>query len=230
MNNAGIIFDMDGVLVDSREYHHRAFRRLGEEIGVPFPEELFVQTFGQANPTILRRWLGDDLDSERIRELGDRKERLYRDLAAAELEPLPGVDPLLRRLVRAGFRLAIGSSGPRENVEMILDRFGWRDLFSATVCKDDVAEGKPDPAVFLEAGRRLGADPSRCIVVEDAVPGIEAAHRAGMRCIAVSTTRPRHALSAAERVVDRMDALGPEDFRRLLDGSGDPRAERRRQP
>ena len=218
MKAAGVIFDMDGVLVDSQRLHREAFDVLAAEVGVPFGDALFHDVFGQTNVEIFRRWLGEGLGVERVRVLDDRKEAIYRDLARDRLAPLPGMPELLNRLAGEGFRLAVGSSGPRENVELMLARFGWVDRFRATVTKDDVGRGKPDPEVFLRAAEGMDLAPSACVVVEDAPAGIEAARRAGMRCLAISSTRATAELGAADVVVDTFEAVMPGVFVRLLDG------------
>ena len=216
MRAAGVIFDMDGVLADSQELHREAFGVLAGEVGVPFRDALFRDVFGQTNVEIFRRWLGEGLDAERVRALDEKKEAIYRDLARDRLAPLPGIPELLAGLRTEGFRLAVGSSGPRENVALMLERFRWDDRFEAIVTKDDVAAGKPDPEVFLRAADRLRLPPSACAVVEDAPAGVEAARRAGMRCVAVTSTRPAAALAAADIVVEGFEGMTPALFRRLL--------------
>ena len=109
----------------------------------------------------------------------------------------------------------MASSAPPANIEVLVDELGLRSYFSALVSASSL-HSKPDPAVFLEAARRLDLPAERCIIIEDSLPGVEAARRAGMKCIAVTTTNPPEALQAADLVVERLDALAPDMFQKLF--------------
>ena len=182
-----VLWDMDGTLVDSEEFHWLSWRDTMEQEGVPVTREQFLATFGQRNDAILPQWLGRDATPERIQRIGDAKEALYRKLVRERgLQPLPGAKEWVARLHQEGWRQAIASSAPRANVEVVLEVTRLGSYFDAIVSAEDVTAGKPDPQVFLRAAGRLGVPPARCIVVEDAAAGVEAAHRAGMRSIGVS--------------------------------------------
>jgi HAD superfamily hydrolase (TIGR01509 family) len=208
-----VLWDLDGTLVDSGEYHWQAWRDTLAAENVPLTYEQFLASFGQKNDRILRGWLGDDATAERIERLGDAKEAEYRRLARERgLAPLPGAAEWLARLQHGGWRQAIASSAPRPNVEVMLGACGLDRFFDAIVSAEDVTVGKPDPQVFQAAAGRLHAPPDRCIVVEDAAVGIEAARRARMRCIGVSGT----AALDADVVVRSLTDLPPDAFVRLL--------------
>ena len=213
----GAIFDVDGVLVDSAECHYRAWSRLGTDLGVPHPREVFERTFGMHNRQIIPIWLGDRAGSEDIEALGARKESYYREEAAGSLEPLPGVIDLIDDLASAGFRLAVGSSAPRANVELVLDVLRVRGRFQALSTGDDVRHGKPHPEVFEKAIARLGTAPQRSVVIEDAPQGIEAGLAAGARVIAVASSRPILELSRAHLAVESLELLDAERVRRLIE-------------
>ncbi|MGC8837964.1 MAG: HAD family hydrolase [Anaerolineae bacterium] len=213
-----VIWDMDGVLVDSGEAHYAAWARLFQEEGVPYTREQFLQSFGQRNDRILRTLLGPDLPEERLRELDARKEAYYRALIPSRVRLLPGAWELLCALREAGARQAVGSSGPRANVEATVDALGLSSFFGALVAAEDVREGKPSPEVFLVAAERLGVPPARCVVLEDAAVGVQAALAAGMHCVALTTTRPAHELAAAHRVVASLREVHAEDLRRMALG------------
>jgi beta-phosphoglucomutase family hydrolase len=182
-----VLWDMDGTLVDSEEFHWLSWRDTMAQEGVPVTREQFLATFGQRNDSILPQWLGQDATQERIQRIGDAKEALYRKLVRQRgLQPLPGAQEWVARLHREGWRQAIASSAPRANVEVVLEVTGLGSYFQAIVSAEDVTAGKPDPQVFQKAAKRLGIPPARCIVVEDAAAGVEAARRAGMRSIGVS--------------------------------------------
>lgn len=216
----GVLFDMDGVLVDSAVAHWQAWTALGEEQGVPFARSLFESTFGMHNQEIIPLWLGGDVSAEEISSLSQRKEAIYRERAAECLEALPGVVELVKNLFSNGFRVAVASSGPRANVELILDLLGVREYFAALSTGDDVRNGKPHPEVFEVAAARLDLPPERCVVIEDAPQGIEAGRRAGARVVAVTSSRPAEDLQRADVVVGSLADLDADSLRRLLDDPG----------
>jgi beta-phosphoglucomutase family hydrolase len=205
-----VIFDVDGVLTDSYQPHFLSWQLMFEEIGVAFGEEQFRRTFGRTNPDIFHELYPGQLSPERVRELGDRKEVLYREVIAESFTPMPGAVELIDALTAAAFALGVGSSGPPENVALTLDKLGRRERFGAVVTGADVTRGKPDPQVFLLAAERLGLPPASCLVIEDAPQGVEAARRAGMACIAITGTAQRDALADAHHVVDAHAEISPE--------------------
>jgi HAD superfamily hydrolase (TIGR01509 family) len=181
-----VLWDLDGTLVDSEEYHWRAWKETLDHEGISITRQDFLSSFGQRNDAILHGWLGKDAGAQRIERIGNAKEVRYRELVRREgLAPLPGAAEWVERLHDQGWLQAIASSAPRLNVEAVLDALRFRPWFQASVSAEDVQAGKPDPQVFLVAASRLGAAPRSCIVVEDARAGIEAARRAEMRSIGV---------------------------------------------
>src|SRR5262249_43562889 len=158
--------------VDSAEYHWRSWRETMAKAGVTITPEQFRASFGLRNDRILTAWLGADLDRERMKRIGDEKEALYREMIGRDgLSPLPGAAEWVERLHADGWAQAIATSAPRKNAETMLRVLGLASDFEAIASAEDVARGKPDPQVFLEAARRLGVAPSRCVVVEDAAAG-----------------------------------------------------------
>ena len=209
-----VLWDLDGTLVDSAEFHWFSWRDTLAAEGIEITYQQFLDSFGQKNDRILPGWLGPAATAERIREVGDAKEAEYRRLATVHgLTPLPGAADWVRRLHSRGWRQAIASSAPRQNVEVMLRALGVADLFEAIVSAEDVSAGKPDPQVFLTAAVRVSVPPSRCIVVEDAAVGIEAARRAGMKCIGVNAGTSL----AADIAVAALTDLSDDAFERLLD-------------
>jgi beta-phosphoglucomutase family hydrolase len=185
-----VLWDMDGTLVDSADYHWRAWRDTMAGAGHPITHDQFLASFGQRNDSILRQWLGAQITPELMQRVGDAKEALYRQHVRQQgIEPLPGVSQWVSRLHQQGWRQAIASAAPRKNVKTILEALHTADCFEAIVSAEDVHRGKPDPEVFLVAAAKLDVPPSHCIVVEDALHGIEAARAAGMKSIGVTRNR-----------------------------------------
>ncbi len=216
----GAIWDMDGTLVDTAELHFQAWQEVCREHGRDFTRGDFAATFGRRNPEIIAYLFGDRFTAPQIKEFGDHKEVLYRAAASRGVTLLPGVADLLEALHREGFGQAIGSSAPRANLELILERTGIRRYLDALVGSEDTTRGKPDPQVFLLAAQQLGVEPARCIVFEDAVAGVQAARAGGMRCIAVRFVahHSEEALrqAGADRVVHTLSEVTATDVLRLL--------------
>jgi|YNPNPStandDraft_1061719.scaffolds.fasta_scaffold01388_10 beta-phosphoglucomutase len=217
-----VIFDMDGVLIDSYRAHFESWRIVAAEEGLHITEEQFSHTFGRTSREIIAALWGDRTPGdERIRELDDRKEAAFRDLIRDNFPIMPGALELLDALHIAGFGVGIGSSGPPENVALTVEKLARRHIFGAIITGKDVTRGKPDPQVFLLAAEQLNVPPQRCAVVEDAPPGIEAAHRAGMKAVGLASTgRTPEMLSRADLVVRSLFELSPERFRQLILGGG----------
>jgi beta-phosphoglucomutase len=181
-----VLWDLDGTLLDSEEYHWQSWRDTMAALGRPITRDQFLATFGLRNDEILPRWLGAGATPGDIARVSLEKERLYRKLLReGGVGPLPGAAEWVRSLNSKRWKQAIASSAPRENVDVVLEVLGLGSFFQAVVSAEDVTAGKPDPQVFLIAATRLEVPPSCCIVVEDAAAGIEAARRAGMRSIGV---------------------------------------------
>jgi beta-phosphoglucomutase len=231
MNDASaVIFDMDGVLVDTYDAHYRSWLEMAEPEGIHFTEAEFAETFGRTSREIIAHYWGEGrYDDAQIAELDLRKEVAFRRAVEANVPAMPGVHELLGNLHRAGFRLAVGSSGPPENVALVLDKLGIREFFGAVVSGADVTRGKPDPQVFLLAAERLGVAPRRCAVIEDAPPGVAAANAAGMTSVGlVSTGRTSAQLAAARAVVGSLGEISPRMLHDLIHST--PHAPREGKP
>ena len=209
-----VLWDMDGTLIDSEEFHWISWRETLASEGVAITRQQFLASFGQRNDSILPQWLGISATRERIEKIGNAKEILYRELVRTKgISALPGVADWIRRLHKHGWLQAVASAAPRPNIDVVLEALSATDIFQAIVSAEDVHRGKPDPEVYLTAASRVGAPPERCIVAEDAVAGIEGARRAGMRSIGVS--RNGHHLSA-DVVVRSLALLDSDAFDALL--------------
>ncbi len=200
------IFDMDGVLVDNSRYHLLAWREYVTRNKIEVPPEIDLETMmGKRNPEIFRELLGDKITPEEARRRGDELETLYRELYRPHIHPVEGLADLLEEIRRRGpapdgtgrgHRIGLASSAPQVNVDFVLDELRLRAWFDVILSEKDVVQGKPDPAIFLAMSERFGLPPERCLVFEDSLAGIEAAIRAGCRCVALATT---HGVASFER-------------------------------
>ena len=215
MTRTAVIFDVDGVLIDSYAAHFKSWLQMFGEHGESFTEEQFRKTFGRTSRDIIAALHGDGLTIAEMDAWDDRKEALYREIIRNEFPANDGAGELLDALHTAGFQLAVGSSGPPENIALTLECLNRAALFGAVVTRVDVTRGKPDPQVFQVAAERLGITPQQCVVVEDAPAGIEAANRAGMASVALTGTATRDELSHAKLVVDSLRELTPDRLRSL---------------
>lgn len=211
-----VLWDIDGTLIDSEEFHWLSWRDIMMKEGIAITREQFRSSFGQRNDSIITQWLGAAATPERIARIADAKEELYRDLVREKgVVPLPGVAHWLRWLEDQGWFQALASSAPRANIEVILAVLEIAHCFQGIVSAEDVRSGKPDPEVYLVAASRVGVQPARCIVVEDAAAGIEGARRAGMRSIGVERSGKD---LAADIMVKSLDLLNGDAFDRLVAG------------
>jgi beta-phosphoglucomutase family hydrolase len=212
----GAIFDWDGVIIDSARLHEQSWRRLAQELGKTIAPDSFIRGFGMKSARIIEEIHGWAKEPAEIARLTNRKEALYREIVArSAIAPLPGVVAWLQRLRAADVPCAVASSTQRLNIDAVLDRIGLKAVFREIVSAEDVVHGKPNPEVFQKAAARLGVAAERCVVFEDAHVGIEAAHAAGMKVVAVTTTHPVEELAAADLVVRQLDELTVEAVARL---------------
>lgn len=214
----GVLFDMDGVLVASGPAHSASWRVLARRHDLTISDELFRATFGKPSRDIVRQIWGPGVSDEEVRAIDDQKEAVYRDLIRGMVPLTIGVRELLESLARQAIPLAVATSGPPENVALVLEETGIGPYFRATVTGFDIRHGKPAPDCFLLAAERLGLPPQSCIVVEDAPVGIQAGLAAGCRVVALVGTHPPERLRAAgaHDVVHELRDITPQRLRALL--------------
>jgi len=205
-----VIFDWDGVVIDSSSLHERSWEALASEIGKTLPADHFKRGFGKRNALIIPEILGWSEDSAEIDRWGKRKEELYRIMGKEEGIPiLDGTRDFLDSLRAEGFPCVIGTSTERMNVELAFEQLDLGSFFLGAVCSEDVSNGKPDPEVFLKAATLASAEPQNCVVLEDSAHGIIAARRGGMKGLGLATTRDKQDLIevGADLVVDNPSEL-----------------------
>lgn len=207
----GILWDLDGVLVNSGEAHYRAWAETCGKYAIPFSHEAFWRTFGMNNAGIVATLTGRVAAAELVTEISNYKEDLFRSIIRGTVQILPGVKLWLDRFHAAGLPQTVASSAPLANIYAVVDELGIRSFFSALVSGAEMP-GKPDPSVFLEASLRIGIAPERCLVIEDSVAGVEGARRGKMKCLAITNTNPRPLLKEAHLIVDSLEELSWEDI------------------
>ena len=207
MKLKGLLFDMDGTLVDNLAYHFMAFDAYAKREGFTLLEPVSLKINGMHSNDIFPLLLGNEVVAQYgLDRLNREKEVVYRDMYRPKIAPIAGVIELLKEAKKAGVKCAIGSSGCRENVEMIIEGLGIADLIDGSISGSDVTHGKPHPEIFTKAHELLGLKAEECIVVEDAVNGILAGVAAGCKCLAVTTT------ATAEVLVEAGASLCVEDY------------------
>ncbi len=211
------IFDMDGVLTDNMRLHANSWVELFRDFGLEGldAERYLVETAGMKGLDVLRYFLDPQISATEGERLTELKDFLYRVMSRDLIKPLPGLQQFLDSAERSGVRLGIGTGAGPKNIDYVLGILGLSSRFKAIVNPFQVKRGKPHPDIFLRAAELLEVDPAACIVFEDALPGVEAASRAGMPCIAVTTTNRAEAFSRFDnvlQVIDDFTQLNPNDL------------------
>ncbi len=217
----GVLFDMDGVLVNNLEVHREAFAEFFRRYGVERTFDELNRVFGKGNDDIMGELMPREVvERVGIRELGYEKEAIYREIYAPRITPQPGLKTFLAACEEHGLKCAVGSSGYMANVDFVLDRCDIRRYFEATVAGDQVTRCKPDPEIYLTAAAKLGLEPCECIVFEDAEAGIEAAQRAGIKVVALASTFSREFLEGThpDMIIDDFRDVTIADIRALVEG------------
>jgi len=211
------IFDMDGTIVDNMAFHTDSWLAFFARRGKTYDADAFFrETAGAQGREILRERLGADVPEDEIAMLAHEKDVLYRDLYRPHRRAIQGFEDFVARARADGVKLAVATSAPPANIVFTLDELDLRRHFDAVVGAADVARGKPHPDVFLKAAEQLGAHPADCIVFEDAPMGVEAARRAGMRAVVITTTLPAAAFEEFDNVIRVVAHYEDLDVRALL--------------
>lgn len=218
MNSFAVIFDMDGVIVDTNPYHKISLKQFCEKYGYRLNEEdLISKIYGRTNNEWIRNIFGP-LPKERILELGEEKEAMFRALYKDVIKPLSGLDNFLKELEDRSIPKAIGTSAPRSNVDFVLEHTHLRKYFTTILDQSDVEHGKPNPEIYLKVAHRLGFSPQQCIVFEDSLSGVESAQRAGAKVVGVTTTHTQQELAHTDLVISDFTGLEPlELYKRIFE-------------
>lgn len=212
-NKTTLIFDMDGVIANTKKHHQDAWFKFCKKHGLHITGKMFRdKLFGRTSHEILEILFDRQLSENESEKLTTEKEEMYRNQARDQLEPLPGLQTFLEKARKENFDMIVASSAPGKNVEFTLDETGTLKYFEDFIAAEDITESKPDPEIFLKAAERLKSPPANCVVFEDSYAGIDAGKNAGMKVIAVATTHPKNELSKADLVIDDFSNLTNQDL------------------
>ncbi len=211
-----VLWDLDGVIADTAESHYQAWQEVFGQRGVVFTREDFFRFFGRRHDTIIEFALGKNLPQDDFDAITEAKQASYRRRVVRNLTAMPGAIELLKSLKENGIKSAIASSAPIENIVVILRGLDIEEYFQVITPGTEVAEGKPSPEVFLLAAERLGVAPGNCVVIEDAIAGVSAAKRAGMKAVAITNSHPAHELKEADLVADSLEKIGIPELSGLI--------------
>lgn len=205
-NAPALLWDLDGTIVDSKDCHYHAWTLILGEMGLTLDEELFLASFGRNNQSSLPQYLGYEPDQALFDKIVQEKESLFLELVLEESGLIPGVESWLAFAQENEIRQAVASSSDQRIISLLLEKFGLLGYFDA-IQPGAHLPAKPAPDIFLLAAEKLGKTPEQCVVVEDSLAGVQGGKNAGMKCVAVTSTFPREALTLADQVVD--DYTGP---------------------
>ncbi len=214
-NQIAVLWDMDGVIVDTAPYHFAAWQHVFGKRGVNFTLAEFKRLFGRRNETIIPGVLNESVSAAEIAAITKEKETIFRRLGRNKIKPFPGAVDLIKHLAQRRVKMALVSSTPARNIEVVLCSLGIAGFFQTVISGEDVTKGKPDPEGFLLAAERLGVRPDNCVVIEDSTAGVSAAKRAGMSCVAITNTRPRSKLTRANMIIDSLKTIDVDDLKKL---------------
>lgn len=218
MNNIGLIFDMDGVIVDNHQYHFLAWQKLAAKYGLTIDEAFYRDHMnGRTMLTIMTTVFKDVVAPEKARDIALEKEAIYRELYASKLSPTKGLIALLESAKTNNIPMAIGTSAPEANVAFTLDGLSIRTYFDAIFDERDVSKGKPDPEVYLKCAKGIDRTNDRCIVFEDALSGIKAGQNAGSKVVALATSHSREELNA-DLIIDNFHSFTLANAYEVING------------
>jgi HAD superfamily hydrolase (TIGR01509 family) len=220
---AAVIFDMDGVLVDSNPYHLAKWVDFLNRHQISYQEdELPELLLGKRNDTAFRHFFGPDITKEESKALSEELEAAFRKAFRPHAKPLPGLDALVKECSAAGVPMAVASSAMRKNIEFVVDALGYRSYFRTMVSGDEVSHPKPDPEIYLKAAGYLGIEPADAVAFEDSYVGIRAVKNAGMKCVAIASTFPIEKLAPrADLAVPSFEDINLEKLRGLFVAAGE---------
>lgn len=207
MKDFAIIFDMDGVIVDSNPAHTVALKQFCTKYGYELDEEkLREKIYGRANKDWIPNLFGE-ISKEKLKSYADEKEALYREIYKDTIAPVKGLENFLKMLEKNDIKKAIATSAPSENVSYTLENTNLKNYFDTILDESFVSRGKPDPEIYIKTVQALNFKPENCIVVEDSLSGIQSAQKAGCKVIGILTTHTKEEFAHTDLVIKDFDEL-----------------------
>ncbi|RVU24948.1 HAD family phosphatase [Sandaracinomonas limnophila] len=192
----GILFDMDGVVVDNLPYHVDAWLLFCEKKGIPLTRETFYKELNGMNSKDTFEWFFKrQMTREEVHPLEEEKEEIYREFYAPFRKPLEGLVEFLKEIRSSGIKVALATSAGQGNIDFTIDGIGLRDQFDVIVGGAEVTKGKPDPEIYLLAAQKLGVNPANCWVIEDSLQGIKSGQSAGCKVVGITTSHTKEELA-----------------------------------
>ncbi|MCL1885878.1 MAG: tRNA (adenosine(37)-N6)-threonylcarbamoyltransferase complex dimerization subunit type 1 TsaB [Dehalococcoidia bacterium] len=215
--NVAVIWDIDGTIADTAKLHFHAWHMVFAKHGAELSDDDFRKDFGMRNDLIIRNFLGAGTSEQTIQYISEEKNLAYRNILQQQgVHPMPGACELLEALHTRGIHMAVASSSTHQNIELVLRMLGINHLFQAVASGEDVIHGKPNPEIYHKAAAKLGIEACRCVVIEDAIGGVEGACAAGMHSIGVCANHPKASFRAADIVVDTLSQVSVSDIEKLV--------------
>ncbi len=203
-----VLFDMDGTMVDNNVFHMKAFQEFCRRHGYDLSEEEFkTKLSGKRNSEILRNMFGKDITDEQIKQYGDDKEAIYREMYAPHIKPVEGLHDFIQTLKKRNIKVAVATSGQEKNRRFVFEKLGFLDTFDVVTGEEHIVKGKPDPEIFLNTADKLGVSPKHCLVFEDSPSGVKGAKNAGMKVIGLSTTHTEEELREADGTIKNFSEI-----------------------
>lgn len=220
MKKFAVLFDMDGVIVDTNPAHKKAILQFCDKYHKQLSdEELTKYIWGRTNKEWIRHLFGEDISDAQLKLYADEKELLFRKIYEPDIKLLDGLAPFLDMLEERGIPKAVGTSAPRANVDFIFKHTGLKKYFDTVLDESHVSIGKPNPEIYIKAAGALNFDPSDCIVIEDSLSGVEAGKQAGCKVIGITTTHSNAELSQADLTAVDFSTLTHNDLTTLFKSS-----------
>ncbi len=214
MSTFALIFDMDGVIIDSNPYHKVALKEFCARYGYALDEEQLRQKiYGRTNKEWIRNVMGE-ISEEDFHRYEEEKESLFRDLYLPHIKALQGLEDFLKNAQAQSIPMAIGTSAPPSNLDFVMKHTGFSDYFSHKLDETHVKKGKPEPEIYLKVAAALEFAPQNCLVFEDSVSGVQAARSAGCKVVGVGTTHTEAELAPLDQFILDFEGLAPESLAR----------------
>lgn len=216
-NQFGVIFDMDGVIIDSFPYHLESTKIYIRQMGFDISDQVIRDKyFGRTNKDWISELHDGKLSLPQLKQMGEEKEAIYRSLYEKDIQAVPGLHNFLELLKSKQVKIGLGTSAPRSNVRFVTGKLQIFDYFDAILDESHVTNGKPDPEIYLKVAEALDLPNHKCIVIEDSNSGIESARRAGSKVIGMATTHSREELPLTDLTIDDFTQLQWDDLKALI--------------